>query len=153
MSLSNLKKLKERSKKRVGRGVGSGKGSHTSGRGQKGQTSRSGNQIRPGFEGGQNPLHKRLPKMKGIRISAMANSKMMSPRKRTKIQVTLGFLNQFNDGDVVNEAIVRAKKGVKGAAYIKVLDSGELKKKVTIDGLKVTKGATKKIESAGGKIL
>lgn len=153
MSLVNLKKLKKRSKKRVGRGMGSGKGSHTSGRGQKGQTSRSGNQIREGFEGGQNPLSRRLPQKKGIRHAHKAYAAFMSPKDRTKVQVSLNFLNQFEDNTSVTEAMVRELKKIKGPMYIKVIDSGELKKKIIIDTIKVTKGAKIKIEKLGGKVI
>ncbi|MEI7603730.1 MAG: 50S ribosomal protein L15 [bacterium] len=153
MSLSKLVKIKDREKKRVGRGMGSGKGSHTSGRGQKGQTSRSGNQIRAGFEGGQNRIVRRLPKLKGIRTSKQADSKFMSPKKRTKVQVSLNFLNKFNEGDIVTENMILEMKGVKGLVYIKVIDSGELVKKITIDSIKVTDGAKQKIEKLGGKVL
>jgi len=153
MSLSSLKKLKQREKKRVGRGVGSGKGSHTSDRGQKGQTSRSGNQIREGFEGGQNPLFKRLPRLKGVRIADKADSRFASPRKRTKVQVSLGSLNSFNDGDKITEEVIRTMKNVKGLCYVKIIDSGEITKKLTIEGVKVTKGAKSKIEKAGGNII
>jgi len=153
MSLENLQKIKQREKKRVGRGMGSGKGSHTSSRGQKGQTSRAGNQIRDGFEGGQNRIGKRLPKLKGIRVAKKYDSQFMMPLKRTKVQISLNFLNKFDDGEVVTAEKVLKIKGVKGKTYIKVIDSGELKKKVSIENIKVSKGATAKIEKFGGKIL
>lgn len=153
MSLSNLTKTKSRSKKRVGRGIGSGKGGHTSGRGQKGQTSRSGNQIRAGFEGGQNPLFKRLPKKPGTRMALKTPSEFLKPRIVEKLQVSLGFLGRFEEGSTITRDILLTAKRCKDKnAYIKVIDAGELKKKVNIEGIKVTKGAAAKIEKLGGKI-
>lgn len=126
--------------KRVGRGIGSGVGK-TSGRGHKGQKSRSGGKVRPGFEGGQMPLQKRLPKY-GF-SSRMA---------RTTAQIRLGELNglaaevidlaALKDADLVKDNVLRAR----------VFLSGELTKAVTVKGLAVTKGAREAIEAAGGKI-
>jgi len=126
--------------KRVGRGIGSGLGK-TAGRGHKGQKSRSGGTVRPGFEGGQMPLQKRLPKYGfSSRIS------------RTTAQVRLGELNAvagevvdlaaLKDADLVRQDVLRAR----------VFLSGELKKAVTVKGLAVTKGAREAIEQAGGKV-
>ena len=153
MNLNSLTKLKRRSKKRLGRGIGSGKGGHTVGRGQKGQTSRSGHQIRDGFEGGQNPLQLRLPKKKGVRLSSKAASEFMSPRSRTKVQVSLNYLNKFDEGETVTEKSILEMKGVTGKVYIKVIDSGSLKKKINIEGIKVSVGAKVKIEKLGGMII
>ena len=153
MSLSTLKKLKSRSKKRLGRGMGSGKGSHTSSRGQKGQTSRAGNQIRSGFEGGQNPLYKRLPHKKGIRKTRKANSAYMLPKKRSKVQLPLNFFNRFEDNTTVTEIMIREMKQIQGLAYFKIIDTGEIKKKINIENIKTTQGAKKKIEALGGKVI
>lgn len=126
--------------KRVGRGIGSGDGK-TAGRGHKGQKSRSGGKVRPGFEGGQMPLQKRLPKY-GF-SSRMA---------RTTAQIRLGELNgltadvidlaALKDADLVKDNVLRAR----------VFLSGELTKAVTVKGLGVTKGAREAIEAAGGKV-
>ena len=126
--------------KRVGRGIGSGNGK-TSGRGHKGQKSRSGGSVRPGFEGGQMPLQKRLPKYGfSSRIS------------RTTAQVRLSELNAV-DADVIDLEALKAADLVKqNVTRARVFLSGELAKAVTVKGLAVTKGAREAIEKAGGKI-
>ena len=133
--------------------MGSGKGSHTSSRGQKGQTSRAGNQIRAGFEGGQNPLYKRLPHKKGIRLTKKANSAFMLPKKRTKVQLPLNYFNRFEDSARITEAVIREVKKIKGPIYLKIIDSGELKKKINIESILTTPGAKAKIESLGGTVI
>jgi large subunit ribosomal protein L15 len=126
--------------KRVGRGIGSGTGK-TAGRGHKGQKSRSGGSIRPGFEGGQMPLQKRLPKYG-----------FTSRISRTTAQVRLGELNAVS-GDVVDlEALKSADLVKQHVIRARVFLSGELKKALTVKGLAVTKGAREAIEQAGGKI-
>ena len=126
--------------KRVGRGIGSGVGK-TAGRGHKGQKSRSGGRVRPGFEGGQMPLQKRLPKYG-----------FTSRIARTTAQVRLGELNAI-DGDVVDLAALKSADLVnENITRARVFLSGELSKAVTVKGLKVTKGAREAIEAAGGKI-
>ena len=126
--------------KRVGRGIGSGTGK-TAGRGHKGQKSRSGGSVRPGFEGGQMPLQKRLPKYG-----------FTSRIARTTAQVRLGELNAVN-GEVVDlEALKGADLVRQDVARARVFLSGELKKAVTVKGLAVTKGAREAIEQAGGKV-
>jgi len=126
--------------KRVGRGIGSGVGK-TAGRGHKGQKSRSGGSVRPGFEGGQMPLQKRLPKYGfSSRIS------------RTTAQVRLGELNSV-EGDVVDLAALKGADLInENIARVRVFLSGELSKPVTVKGLAVTKGAREAIEKAGGKV-
>jgi large subunit ribosomal protein L15 len=126
--------------KRVGRGIGSGSGK-TAGRGHKGQKARSGGSIRPGFEGGQMPLQKRLPKYGfSSRIS------------RTTAQIRLGELNAI-EGDVVDLEALKAADLVKdNVTRARVFLSGELSKAITLKGLVVTKGALKAIEKAGGKV-
>lgn len=143
-----LIKIKQNSK-RVGRGIGSGKGGHTSGRGTKGQKSRSGyKQPRPGFEGGRMPLSRRLPKLRGF-------SREIIDNKLTYI-VSLTDLDQvFNDGEVVDNASLIEKKLIKGISKpyeIKILKNGEITKKLTFSGLKISKAAEKAIEKAGGKV-
>jgi large subunit ribosomal protein L15 len=126
--------------KRVGRGIGSGKGK-TAGRGHKGQKSRSGGKVRPGFEGGQMPLQKRLPKYG-----------FTSRIGRTTAQVRLGELNAV-EGDVVDLAALKGADLIKeNVVRARVFLSGELKKAVTIKGIAVTKGAREAIEKSGGKV-
>ena len=127
-------------KKRVGRGLGSGLGK-TAGRGHKGLKSRSGGKVKPGFEGGQMPLQKRLPKY-GFksRVGALT------------AEVRLSELNKV-DSDVVDLEVLR-KSGLINAntKRAKIFLSGDLSKALTIKGLAVTKGAKSAIEAAGGKI-
>ncbi len=126
--------------KRVGRGIGSGLGK-TAGRGHKGQKSRSGGSVRPGFEGGQMPLQKRLPKY-GF-TSRMA---------RTTAQIRVAEL-ALVDGDVVDLEALKAADLVKeSVTRARVFLSGELSKAVTVKGLAVSKGAREAIEKAGGKV-
>ena len=126
--------------KRVGRGIGSGVGK-TAGRGHKGQKSRSGGKVRPGFEGGQMPLQKRLPKY--------GFSSRMS---KTSAQVRLGELGAV-DADVIDLEALKAADLVKDdATRARIFLSGELNKSVTVKGLAVTKGAREAIENAGGKV-
>ena len=131
-------------RKRVGRGHGSGHGK-TAGRGHDGQLSRSGGGKGPGFEGGQNPLAMRLPKLGGF----------TNPNRVEYAVINVGRINElFNDGDTVNgETLV--EKGVIRSAFkspIKVLGDGELTKKITVQVDKVSKAAQEKIEAAGGKV-
>ena len=126
--------------KRVGRGIGSGTGK-TAGRGHKGQKSRSGGKVRPGFEGGQMPLQKRLPKYG-----------FTSRMSRTTAQIRLGELNAI-EGDIVDLAALKNADLVnENVLRARVFLSGELKKAVTIRGLVVTKGAREAIEKSGGKV-
>ncbi|GAA5525097.1 50S ribosomal protein L15 [Microbulbifer aestuariivivens] len=126
--------------KRVGRGIGSGLGK-TGGRGHKGQKSRSGGSVRPGFEGGQMPLQKRLPKYGFTAYSA-----------RFAAEVRLGELNKV-DADVIDLAALKNADIIGNhVKRAKVFLSGELTKAVTVKGLGVTKGAKAAIEAAGGKV-
>ena len=126
--------------KRVGRGIGSGNGK-TCGRGHKGQKSRSGGTLKPGFEGGQMPLQKRLPKY-GF-TSRMA---------RTTAQIRLAELNLVDAEPIDLDALKKADLVKQNVLRARVFLSGELAKAVTIKGLGVTKGAREAIEQAGGKI-
>ena len=128
-------------KKRVGRGVGSGLGK-TSGRGQKGQNSRSGGGVRLGFEGGQTPLFKRLPK------------RGLTNFFRTEYAiVNLSDLNSYAEGTVVNPELLLKDGKVKSIkSGLKVLGNGELTVKLTVVAHKFTESAKAKIESAGGTI-
>ncbi|SFH54770.1 50S ribosomal protein L15 [Modicisalibacter xianhensis] len=126
--------------KRVGRGIGSGLGK-TGGRGHKGQTSRSGGSIKPGFEGGQMPLQRRLPKFGFTSMKSLESE-----------EVRLAELAKV-EGDVVDLETLKKANVLKDATrYAKVILSGELNKAVTVRGLKVTKGARAAIEAAGGKV-
>ncbi len=141
MKLHELDSLPEtKAIKRVGRGPGSGTGK-TSGRGQKGQKSRSGSSIPAWFQGGQSALFRRLPK-RGFN------------NNRFKIEyavINLDDLNRFNDGDVITPELLK-ETGIikKQLAGIKVLGNGELTKKITIKAHRFSSKAVTKIESAGG---
>ncbi|WP_102693561.1 50S ribosomal protein L15 [Rummeliibacillus pycnus] len=126
---------------RVGRGIATGNGK-TSGRGQKGQKSRSGGGVRPGFEGGQNPIFRRLPKRGFTNIN----------RKEYAI-VNLDALNRFEEGTEVTPALL-VETGVVGKekAGIKVLGNGSLDKKLTVKAHKFSASAQAAIENAGGNI-
>lgn len=125
---------------RKGRGPGSGNGK-TSGKGHKGQNARSGGGVRPGFEGGQIPLYRKLPK-RGF------NNRFA---KEYAI-VNLSDLNSFNDGDTVNlEALMSCGKIKKALDGLKILGNGEISKKITVQAKVFSKSAKEKIEAAGGK--
>ena len=125
---------------RKGRGPGSGNGK-TAGKGHKGQNARSGGGVRPGFEGGQIPLYRKLPK-RGF------NNRFA---KEYAI-VNLDALNSFNDGDTVNlEALMSCGKIKKALDGLKILGNGEITKKITVQAKVFSKSAKEKIEAAGGK--
>lgn len=126
--------------KRVGRGIGSGLGK-TCGRGHKGQKSRSGGSVKPGFEGGQQPLQRRLPKY-GFTSRKARFTAEIRLHELSKVEADVIDLTALKAADLVGGSIQRAK----------VVLSGELAKAVTIKGLTVTKGARAAIEAAGGKI-
>lgn len=130
---------------RKGRGVGSGNGK-TAGRGHKGQNSRSGGGVRPGFEGGQMPLYRRLPK-RGFNNSKFAPA---------YIEINVSDLEKFAEGTTVDAAIL-ADSGLLSVPKvndgIKVLGNGELTKKLTVKAAKFTASAKEKIEKAGGSAL
>lgn len=126
--------------KRVGRGIGSGLGK-TCGRGHKGQKSRSGGGVKPGFEGGQQPLQRRLPKF-GF-------------TSRTAPFVAEIRLNELNavEADIIDLAALKAANVITDSMKsAKVILSGEITKAVTLKGIKATKGAKAAIEAAGGKV-
>jgi large subunit ribosomal protein L15 len=116
-----------REKHRPGRGIGSGLGK-TGGRGHKGQTSRSGGSIAPGFEGGQQPLHRRLPKFGFVSLKAKVEGDVIS-------------VQSLKDANVIGQNVQR----------VKIMLSGEVTRAVTIKGIAATKGARAAIEAAGGK--
>ena len=126
---------------RKGRGAGSGNGK-TAGKGHKGQNARSGGGVRPGFEGGQLPLYRKLPK-RGFNNSRFA---------KVYAIVNVAALNVFEDGAVVDLEALLAKKIVRKANDgLKVLGSGELTKKLTVKASVFSATAKEKIEAAGGK--
>ena len=126
--------------KRRGRGIGSGLGK-TGGRGLKGQKSRSGGGVRLGFEGGQTPLQRRIPKFG-----------FTSLKSRVSAQVCLSELNKLNVTDINLDILKLAQIVPFHTRYAKVILSGEITKPVNLQGLRVTKGARMAIETAGGTI-
>ncbi len=141
MELGNVKSpVKKVNRTRVGRGVGSGLGK-TSGRGHKGQKARSGGGVRRGFEGGQTPLYRRLPKRGFTNIHA-----------KNYTEVTLTMLNKSEATEVSAETLL--SEGIIGKINdgIVVIATGSLDKKLTVKAKKFTKAAADKIEAAGGKI-
>ena len=143
MELNNLKPKKgsRHAKKRVGRGPGSGHGK-TAGRGEKGQKSRSGFSRTLGFEGGQMPLHRRLPKRGFTNIF-----------KKEYAVINLADLERFDNGATVDEAALRAAGMVKGQVDgVKVLGNGKLSKKLTVSATKFSATAKSAIEAAGGTV-
>ncbi|MEM9282566.1 MAG: 50S ribosomal protein L15 [Verrucomicrobiota bacterium] len=145
MKLHDLKPTEgsKHRRRRVGRGESSGLGK-TCGKGHKGQQSRSGASIRPGFEGGQMPLARRLPK-KGFNNAQF---------KTNYAIVNLSDLEvKFSDGDTVNEESLRACGLVKGVCDgVKILGNGDVSKKLTVDVDKISAAAKEKVEKAGGSI-
>ena len=144
MRLHDLKPAEgsRKNKKRVGRGTGSGLGT-TAGRGMNGQNSRSGGGVRPGFEGGQMPLFRRLPKR------GFTNARFK--KKWTILNVT--DLNVFEDKTEVTPEMLLENGLIKSLKFgIKILGDGELNKSLNIKANKFTQSAIKKIEAAGGKV-
>lgn len=139
MKLNSLPKIGKKNKKRVGRGIGSGMGK-TAGRGTKGQKSRSGGGVRVGFEGGQNPLTKRLPQLKGF--------KSRNPKNQV---VSLNDLNSFT-GKVTKEKLF--EKGIIESIKlpVKILATGKLEKTVEVSVEHVSKTAEKEIVQKGGVV-
>ncbi len=125
---------------RVGRGIGSGLGK-TSGRGHKGQKARSGGGVRPGFEGGQMPLYRRIPKRGFTNIF-----------KKEIVAINVEDLNRFAAGTVVNPEVLQAAGVIKsGKDGVKVLGNGSLDRALTVQADAFSKSAVAKIEAAGGK--
>lgn len=127
--------------RRVGRGIGSGLGK-TCGRGHKGQKSRSGGFHKVGFEGGQMPLQRRLPKRGFRSVTAKFNA-----------QITLDDLNRLPVEEITIDALKQAGLVAANAKIVKVIATGEVAKAVTLNGVKATAGAKSAIEAAGGKIV
>ncbi len=132
----------KKERNRVGRGMGSGNGK-TSGRGHKGQNARSGGGVRPGFEGGQVPLYRRLPKV-GFNNSRFA---------KQYVVVNVSELERFEDGTEVTRELLKDSGVIsKYKDGIKILGRGELTKKLTVKVDKLSASAAEKIEKAGGKV-
>lgn len=141
MELGNLQPaVKKVARRRVGRGIGSGLGK-TSGKGHKGQKARSGGGVRRGFEGGQTPLYRRLPKRGFKNIHA-----------KTYTEVTLTMLNKSKATDITSESLLA--EGIIGKVNdgIVILGTGTIEKAVNVKATRFTKTAAEKIEAAGGKI-
>jgi large subunit ribosomal protein L15 len=141
MKLHELKPAEgsRKRRKRLGRGISAGQGK-TAGKGHKGQNARSGGGVRPGFEGGQNPIYRRLPK-RGF----------TNPNRVEYAVVNLDILNRFEEGTTITpELLVETGvvKNLKGG--LKVLGNGELNKKLTVKAHKFSQTATDKITAAGG---
>ncbi|MFP4382839.1 MAG: 50S ribosomal protein L15 [Spirochaetia bacterium] len=136
-------KGQKKNRKILGRGTGSGRGK-TSGKGHKGQNSRAGGGVRPGFEGGQMPLYRRVARR------GFSNE----PFRNDKAEIRLSDIERsFSDGDTVTMDELRKKKLVKKTDRMaKILNNGKLSKKVTISGISVSSGAKEVIEKAGGSI-
>jgi large subunit ribosomal protein L15 len=152
LSLSTLKPAQKRqARKRVGRGLGSGKGRY-SGRGIKGQKARSGSKkMRPGFEGGQMPIYMRLGKQRG---PYSKDAMPIGPHRTSTVPVNLRDLDRaFADGDQVTLETLREKGLIKDAKTdVKVLGTGELKKKLRVTAHAFSASAREKIEGAGGTV-
>ncbi|SFV85960.1 LSU ribosomal protein L15p (L27Ae) [hydrothermal vent metagenome] len=130
----------KKSRKRVGRGIGSGFGK-TCGRGHKGQKSRSGGFSKIGFEGGQMPLQRRLPKVGfSSRVSIITS------------QVTLSELNKLEETEITVEVLKQHNLVTKNIKRVKVMLSGEITRAITLTGIKATKGAKAAIEAAKGSV-
>lgn len=141
MKLNELKPAQgsKKERRRVGRGTGSGMGK-TSTRGQTGQKSRSGGGVRPGFEGGQMPLSRRLPKRGFTNIFAKEYS-----------IVNVSDLNRFEDGTEVTAQLLKEQRLIRQVLDgVKILGNGEVTKKLTVKAAKFTKTAAEKIAAAGG---
>lgn len=142
MKLHTLKSTpgSTKERRRVGRGIGSGFGK-TAGRGEKGQNSRSGGGVRPGFEGGQNPIYRRISK-RGFNNVNKVEFEI----------VNIESLNRFEDGTVVNPELLKEAGLIKSSGKrVKVLGNGELERKLTVHAHKFSKNAQIAIETAGGK--
>ena len=128
-----------KNRKRVGRGIGSGTGK-TAGRGHKGQKSRTGGNIRPGFEGGQMPLQMRLPK---FGFSSRVNNNFKEVNVKNIEGMTVVNLETLKENKIISKSVKK----------VKIFGDTDIKSKVTIEGINLTKGAKESIEKAGGKIV
>ena len=142
MKLNDLRSAPgaRREKLRPGRGIGSGLGK-TGGRGHKGLTSRSGGKVAPGFEGGQQPLHRRLPKFGFVSLKALDRAEVRTS-ELAKVDVDVVDLQALKDANVISRDIKR----------VKVVLSGDVTRAVTLKGIGAPRGARAAIEAAGGRI-
>lgn len=141
MKLNELKPAEgsRQKRKRIGRGISAGKGK-TAGKGHKGQNARSGGGVRPGFEGGQNPIYRRLPK-RGF----------TNPNRKEYTTLNISFLNRFDDGTEVTPELLQELGIVKNLRDgIKILGNGDLTKKLTVKAHRFTQTAQEKIVASGG---
>ena len=127
-------------KKRVGRGIGSGLGK-TGGRGHKGLKSRSGGSVKPGFEGGQMPLQRRLPKFG-----------FTSRKSLTRDEIRLFELSRVQSNEITLESLRKARLIGENIKDVKIILAGEITRAVTVRGLRISKGAKLAVEAAGGKV-
>jgi large subunit ribosomal protein L15 len=151
LNLSNLKPAQARKdRKRIGRGLGSGKGRY-SGRGIKGQKSRSGSaKMRAGFEGGQMPVYMRTPKMRG---NTSKDAMPLGPFRTHTAPVNVAALDRFDNGaEVTPESLVEAGILKNTKIDVKILGNGDLSKKLTVVAHAFSASAREKIEGAGGKV-
>ena len=141
MQLNDLRSAPgaRREKLRPGRGIGSGRGK-TGGRGHKGLTSRSGGKVAPGFEGGQQPLHRRLPKFGFVSLKALDRAEVRTS-ELAKVEGDVVTVQSLKDANVIGRNVQR----------VKVVLSGDVTRAVTLKGIAATKGARAAIETAGGK--
>jgi len=142
MQLNDLRSAPgdRREKLRLGRGIGSGLGK-TAGRGHKGLTSRSGGKVAPGFEGGQQPLYKRLPKFGFTSRMALVRAEIRTS-ELAKVEGDVVSLQTLREANLINASVKR----------VKVMLSGDVTRAVTLQGIGATKGAREAIIAAGGKI-
>jgi len=150
LHLSKLRPAQpRRSRKRIGRGLGSGKGRY-SGRGIKGQKARSGsNKMRPGFEGGQNPIYMRLAKQRGGSADAMP----VGPHRTRTFAVNVSALERFDAGTEVTPELLSESGLVRHTRFdVKILGNGDLTKKLSVTAHRFSASAREKIEAAGGTV-
>lgn len=141
MQQHTLKPTPGSTKSKLRRGRGLSRGNY-SGRGMKGQNSRSGGGVRPGFEGGQTPLVRRMPKSKGF----------LNPNKVTYMAINVGDLNMFKDGESVDSKVLKAKGLIKAVGPVKLLSNGELTSKVKITVDRASAAALEKANKAGAEV-
>lgn len=142
--LSQLASITDKAKKRIGRGIGSGKGGHTSSRGTKGQKSRKGSTIPLWFEGGQLPLVKRLPMTRG-----KSKFKVVRPTA----EITLSDLNRVTADTITLDTLKLEKVIDQRFSKAKIIATGKIDRKVTVKGIPTTKAAADAIAQAGGEVV
>ncbi len=141
MQQNTLKPTAGSTKPKIRRGRGATRGNY-SGRGMKGQNARSGGGVRPGFEGGQTPLVRRMPKSKGF----------LNHNKITYMAVNVGDLNIFKDGETVDAKLLKAKRVIKAVGPIKLLSNGELTSKIKLTVDRASAAALEKAQKAGAEV-